>query len=555
MPFLFQPSHAWLSVGRFSKFLALILLTLGMVLTGAATQAVAAEEVDFVIENGLIYDGSGTLPVQGHVAVRNGKIVSVGSVAAPASQWSIDATGLVIAPGFIDLHTHGDSGVVSPLTRGCVNYLTQGCTTLITGNCGMGPVDVGAYYKQMEAGGVGANVGHLIPQGALRSEVVGKENRAPSDDELTKMRQLVQKGMSDGAWGMSTGLIYTPSTYASTSELIELAKVVASNNGLYASHIRGEESGLLESVQEAIKIGREAQIPVHVSHLKVKGTPQWGMLKLAIALIEEARSKGMTITADQYPYIAASTSLEATVFPAWSRSGGLQQLVKRLDDPTSGNKIREEVQKSLSEKEDGKQIVIASFSPRPDWIGKNLKQIADQEKTTSLKLTESIMRQGGASIVNFAMSEEDVRSAMTCDWVATASDGGIHLPGANRPHPRSYGTFPRKIGHYSIREQVLPLEQAIRSSSGLPADILGLTDRGYLRVGQAADIVVFSSKDLIDQATFDKPFEYSSGIHYVFVNGAPAIYNQIPTGALAGQVLRKPEHSSTENKQSKTKEQ
>ncbi|WP_437193435.1 N-acyl-D-amino-acid deacylase family protein [Planctomicrobium sp. SH527] len=540
MPLEFQRSHALKLSGRLCRRFALVGLFLGTMFAASATRVVQADDVDFIIENGLIYDGSGATPVQGHVAVKDGNIVSVGSGAAPSSLWRIDAAGLVIAPGFIDLHTHGDSGVVSPLARGCVNYLTQGCTTLITGNCGMGPADVGAYYKQMEIGGIGANVGHLIPQGTLRLEVVGKENRPPTKGELAKMRSIVQQGMQDGAWGMSTGLIYTPSTYASTSELIELAKVVASHKGIYASHIRGEESGLLDSVNEALRIGREAEIPIHISHLKVKGTPQWGMLKLAIALVEQARSNGMTVTADQYPYTAASTSLEATIFPAWSRSGGLLQLIKRLDDPASADKIREEVQKSLSEKEDGKQIVIATFSARPDWVGKNLKQIAELEKISSLELAESIMRQGGASIVNFAMSEEDVRSAMACDWVATASDGSVHLPGANRPHPRSYGTFPRKIGYYSIREQVLPLEQAIRSSSGLPADILGLTDRGYLRIGQAADIVIFSPKELIDQATFEKPFQYSSGIHYVFVNGTPAIYDRVPTGAQAGKVLRKP---------------
>lgn len=542
----FIPRHQTGFVRIQAAFSCLGGILLGGLLMLASAGTVQAEEADFVIENGLIHDGSGQAPVLGHVAVTNGKIVSVGTGPGPDSNWRIDATGQVIAPGFIDLHTHGDNGVVSPRSRGCVNYLTQGCTTIITGNCGMGPIDVKDYYHQIETGGTGTNVGHLLPQGTLRSKVVGKENRLPTEDELVRMKQIVQQGMRDGAWGMSTGLIYTPSTYAQTAELVELAKVVAAEKGLYASHIRGEESGLLGSVREAILIGREAKIPVHISHLKVKGTPQWGTLKLATAMIEQARNDGMRLTADQYPYIASSTSLEATIFPAWSRSGGVPKLVQRLNDPESGPKIRSEVQRSLDEKEQGKQIVIAMFRPRPDWVGKNLKTIADQERKTPLEIAESIMQQGGASIVNFAMSEEDVRSAMVFDWVATASDGGVFLPGANRPHPRSYGTFSRKIGHYSIREQVLPLAQAIRSCSGLPAEILGLSDRGYLRKGLAADIVVFDPKELIDRATFEQPFQYSAGIRYVFVNGTVAVYQGTPTGAAAGRALRRQQHASPE---------
>lgn len=525
---------------RVQFFLCGVLAGLLSLLTSSDT--VRAEEVDLVIEQGLIHDGSGNQPFTGHVAVSKGKIVSVGPGKAPEARWRIDAAGLIVAPGFIDLHTHGDSGVIASQTRACVNYVTQGCTTIITGNCGMGPTDVGKYYSQIETGGTGVNVGHLLPQGTLRAEVVGQENRPASADELDRMRWLTKEAMSQGAWGISTGLIYTPSTYASTDELIELAKVIASTGGLYASHIRGEESGLLDSVREAILIGQKAGVPLHISHLKVKGSPQWGTLKLATALIEEAHRQGLTITADQYPYIAASTSLEATIFPPWSRSGGLQQLIKRLDDPETCRKIHAEVQQSLNEKEQGEQIVLATFRPHPDWVGMNLKQLADREQTTPLAIAESIIRQGGASIVNFAMSEEDVQGAMVLPWVATASDGAVLLPGANRPHPRSYGTFPRKIGHYSLREQVLPLEQAIRSSTGLPADILGLSDRGYLRAGQAADLVIFDPKELIDRATFDQPFRTATGMRYVFVNGTPVLFDGTPTGALAGTALRRQQH-------------
>jgi len=499
----------------------------------------SAERVDYVIENGTIHDGTGKVIERGYVAVRNGKIDALGSGNGPTCEYRIDATGLVICPGFIDLHTHSDRGIVDPKARGAVNYLLQGCTTSVTGNCGMGPIDVQKFYDNVDKAGAGTNVAHLLPQGELRSQVVGKVNRKANKEELQEMQRLAVKAMQDGAWGMSTGLIYTPSTYADTEELTALAKVIGAKGGIYASHIRGEEEGLVSSIQEAIRIGADAEVPVHVSHLKVKGTPNWGTLRLAIELIKKARNEGQRVTADQYPYIAASTSLAATIFPPWSMSGGVDQLVKRLDEQEVGVKVRAAVGKSLSIKEDGKQIVIAQYSPRPDWVGKHLREIAKSEQKTPLQIAEEIMRNGGAQIVNFAMNEEEVRNAMTNPWVATASDGGVMVPDATRPHPRNYGAFPRKIGHYAIREKVIPLNQAIRSATGLPADILGLTDRGYLKPGQAADIVVFDPNTIIDTATFEKPHQYADGMQYVFVNGVAAVYEGTPTGALAGNALRK----------------
>lgn len=505
---------------------------------------VLAQDADLVIENGMIYDGTGASPIKGFVLVKDGKIVAVGQGTPPPAKRRIDASNLIVAPGFIDLHTHSDSGVVASATRGCVNYLLQGCTTSVTGNCGMGPIDVQKFYTQIDSAGAGTNVAHLLPQGQLRQEVIGAVDRKTTPEELDEMRRLARKAMEDGAWGMSTGLIYTPSTYATTEELIEIAKVIGAGGGIYASHIRGDEGGLLGSVKEAIRIGQEAKLPTHISHFKVKGTPNWGTLRLAIELIENARVAGNRVTADQYPYVASSTSLAATIFPPWSLSGGTKQLIARLEDPESGARIRDEVSKSLEIKEDGKQIVIALYRPRPDWTGKHLREIAETEKTTPLVIAETIMRNGGAQIVNFAMSEEDVRLAMTYSWVATASDGSVKLPGSDQPHPRSYGTFPRKIGHYSVREQVIPLEQAIRSATGLPADILGMTDRGYLKAGLAADITIFDAEKIIDNATFDNPHQYATGIQYVFVNGVPAVHQGTPTGALAGRALRHTSPSS-----------
>lgn len=492
-----------------------------------------------VFRNATIYDGSGAPPVIGHVSIDKGKITSLGQGDGPEATWVIDAKGLVIAPGFIDLHTHSDPSVTSVNSRACTNYIMQGCTTSVTGNCGSGPVDVADYYKKINTPGAGTNVAHLLPQGSLRSQVVGSENRKPTPEELAKMRALAKKAMDDGAWGMSTGLIYLPGSYSSTEELIEIASEIAAGGGFYASHIRGEASTLLPSILEAIEIGEKAGCPTHISHIKAADTPNWGSIGQAIALIETAQRKGLKVTADQYPYTAFSTTLEPTIFPNWARSGGRKELIARLNDPETGPKIREEVAREIKTSDDGRQVVISSCSRYPQYVGKNLYEIGQMDKITATEAVEKITRAGGARIVKFAMSEDDVRTAMTYPWVATASDASAGLPTADRPHPRGYGTFPRKIGHYAIREQVISLEQAIRSATGLPADILGFKDRGYLKTGYAADIVVFDPQSFIDKATFEEPYQYAEGMQFVLVNGTMAVYKGTPTGALAGRALQK----------------
>ncbi|MCH7687968.1 MAG: D-aminoacylase [Planctomycetes bacterium] len=507
----------------------------------SAVHSTAAQEIidaDILLKNGTIYDGSGKAAVQGDVAIRGDRIVAVGKFQVGAVNMQLDCTGLVIAPGFIDLHNHSDRQVISPKTRGNVNYLMMGCTTVLTGNCGSGPVDVGEYYNKIDAAGAGTNVAHLLPQGALRNDVMATADRAPTADELQQMKQLAAKAMQDGAWGMSTGLIYVPSSYAKTDELIEIAKVIAKHNGIYASHIRNENVQLLAAVDEAMQIGKQAGLPVHISHFKSSGRDSWGLVRRAAEMIEKARQSGQTVTADQYPYIASSTSLDAILIPTWARSGGRKKLIERFDDPELSKRIRDAMAENLVKRNGGEAVRIASYSKRQDWVGKNLVQISTAEKITPLQLAEQISRNGGAAIVNFSMNEDDVRHIMQIAWVATASDGGAKIPGPDRPHPRSYGTFSRKIGHYSLREKVLPLEQAIRSGSGLPADILGLKDRGYLKKGMFADILVFDPQEFIDTATFDNPHQYSLGAKYVFVNGQPAVFNGHPTGALAGKALK-----------------
>lgn len=353
------------------------------------------------------------------------------------------------------------------------------------------------------------------------------------------MRELAGKAMEDGAWGMSTGLIYVPSSYASTDELVAIAEVVSEKGGIYASHIRGEGSGLLDSINEAIEIGRRARLPVHVSHFKSSGRDNWGLVRVAVDVITRAREKGQRITADQYPYRASSTSLDATLLPSRMRSGGRTEMVKRLDDPETGKAMVDAIRTALEKRDDGEAVRIARYNPRKDWVGKSVAQIAEEEKKPPLDIALEIIRGGGAAIVNFSMDEADVRFVMRVPWVATASDGRAYLPGPDRPHPRSYGTFPRKLGYYAIKQGNLPLAQAVRSASGLPADILGMKDRGYIRVEQVADVTVFDPQELIDAASFNDPHQYSLGVRYVLVNGRLAVYRGTATGALAGRALEK----------------
>ena len=508
---------------------------------GVQASGVSAE---VVIENVRIHDGSGREEFVGDLAIRDGRIVAVGSVAVSGDPRRIDGTGLIAAPGFIDLHTHCDRGITKHPTRLNKNYLTQGVTTVVTGNCGFGPWDVQTFLEQVDVEGAGTNVAHLIPHGAVRSRIMGSAKRVPTDAELEQMKQLVDQGMQSGAWGISTGLIYTPSSYADTDELIALSRVVGRHGGLYASHIRGEGVGLLDSVNEAIEIGRQANLPVHISHMKASGKPAWGLATGAIRLIQQARQQGLTVTADQYPYVASSTSLAAMVMPEAYRS--TNRLHEALADPARAAALRTVLTANLRARSDGAALMIASYGPQPAWHGRNLADLAAEQGCSVEDLVLQIQQNGGARMVNFGMQEQEVRQIMQQPFVATASDGGSMVPDDSVPHPRNYGCFPRKIGRYAIEWQVVSLSDAIRSSTGLPADIFGFRDRGYLREDLVADIVVFDPETFRDVATFEAPHQYSTGVRYLLVNGQLAIDNGQVTGVLAGRALKHPGTQASE---------
>lgn len=497
-------------------------------------------DADFVLKGGLIIDGTGKMAVLGDIAVKRERIVAIGLFPVTPGTKTFDTSKLIIAPGFIDMHTHSDFPILKVPTNANLNYLFQGVTTAVTGNCGSGHVDTETFYKDLLKVKVGSNVAHQIPHNDIRSAAMGNVNRAPTEVELKKMADLATKAMKDGAWGLSTGLIYNPGTYAKTPELITLAKIVSSHGGFYASHIRDEGSDVLPAINEALTIGKEANLPVHISHIKVSGRSVWGKSVDVLAILTQARKNGIKVTADQYPYIASSTSLTATLIPTRFREGERAELVKRFEDPELGVLLRKAIADSLESKNGGSDLRIAFYAPKPGYVGKNIVEIAKMTGKSPVDLVVEIEKNGGAQIVHFGMNDEDMRLFMRQDFVATASDGGARVPDtASVPHPRNYGTFPRKIGFYSIQEKLIPLEMAIRSASGLPADIMGLKDRGYLKIGYFADIVVFNPDTFRDKATYDKPHQYAVGISHVLVNGTFAIMDGKPTGKLAGKPLKK----------------
>ncbi len=508
------------------------------------TDLVAA---DYVIEGATIYDGSGTKPFRGDLVVREKQIVGIHRANEPIPKYAgnprrIDARGLILAPGFIDLHTHCDLGapkITEDKGRANANYLFQGVTTVVTGNCGSGPVDTAAYFRLLESDGVGTNVIHQAPHNSIRNQVMGNANRDPTPQELQQMQNLVEQAMKDGAFGLSTGLIYNPGTYAKTEEIIALAKIAARYQGFYASHIRDEGVNVLVALEEAIRIGREAKLPVHISHIKATGKKAWGKSVEEIALIERARREGLMVTADQYPYPASSTSLAATVVPARFREGKAEEYRRRFDDPEFAPKLRAAIEAAFDGRDGGSRIRIARYRTKPEWQGKDLATIAQMEGKSLVDIVFDIEKAGGASVINFGMSEEDVRLLMRQPWVATASDGSTQVESDTVPHPRSYGTFSRKIGYYAIAEKLIPLEQAIYSCTGLPAEILRLKDRGVVSVGKVADLVVFDPANFRDQATFDKPHQLTVGVRYLFVNGKLAIDQGKLSNPRAGQPIRR----------------
>lgn len=516
-----------------------------LVLSGALvvpTDNCLAVDADILLRGGTIYDGSGAEGRSGDVAIKGERIIAIGRFEIGKIGRTIDCTGLLVAPGLIDLHTHCDGSIMNSATRDNLNYLTQGCTTVVTGNCGGGKGDIARFLADVDHNGAGTNIAHLVPQGNVRQTVLHNKLGPATAEEIARMQAIVDDGMRAGAWGLSTGLIYAPGCHAGMEEIAELAKTAASHGGIYATHLRSEEDRLLQAIEEALEIGRRARIPVHIAHFKSNGKPNWGHLRDAIALIEKARKDGLVVTADQYPYIACATSLDSFLLPHDKIPDGRYKVIQRMKaDPQFDQSIRELIRSQLSLT---RTIALSACKTAP-WRGRHLAEIAETENMDIVDLVLKLHAEGAARAVSFSMNEDDVALGMTIPWVATGSDGSgqVANPGSSF-HPRSFGTFARKIGLYSLQKNVIPLAQAIRSCSGLPADILGLPDRGYLREGAYADIVVLDPKNYLDRATYEEPGVHSTGVCCLLLAGALAIDSGKPTGKLHGRALRHQSHQA-----------
>lgn len=511
----------------------------------SASTLLQAQSFDLVIKNGKIIDGSGNSWYYGDVGVRQGKIVFIGKKEKYDATKIVDAKGLIIAPGFIDVHAHIEGGEVTVPTAD--NFIFDGVTSVVTGNCGGSNLAVADYFKRIDSVKTSINIATLIGHNTVRRAVLGDANREPSPDEQNRMESLIEKAMKEGAVGMSTGLIYVPGTYAKTPEVVGLAKVASAYNGVYASHIRDEGDQVNEAVSEAISIGREAKIPVEISHFKVTYKPNWGRSIETIGLVERARLEGLDVTMDQYPYVASSTTLDTTL-PTWVFSGGRDSLKIRLSNPTLRNQIKKEMVTALKEKKlkNYSYAQVARYAPDTTYNGKNISQInvlkgrkpkAINEAETILEMVAAINR---TQMVYFSMDEKDLTRILQYPFNMIASDAGIAKFGSGMPHPRAYGTNARVLGRYVREQKVIRLEEAIRRMSSLPAQKFNLRDRGLVREGMAADLVVFDEQTVGDAATYTTPHAYSNGFSYVIVNGETVVENGKHTGVRSGQVLKGP---------------
>ena len=517
--------------------LATVLLLFSLT-TGPAAQP--QSRYDLVILGGQIVDGTGTPPRRADVAINGNRIAAVGRFAKGDARQAVDATGLIVAPGFIDVHTHADDLVEHPRAE---NFVRMGVTTIVAGNCGSSALDVGKALADVDRAGVSVNFATLIGHNSVRREVMGTVNRDPTMAEISKMKSLVWRAMADGAVGFSTGLQYVPGTYAKTGEIIELARVAGNEGGVYASHMRNEGTALEEAVAETIRVGETAGCRVQISHLKVDSPSRWGASAKALALIDEARRRGTIVEADQYAYSAASSSLGIR-FPAWSLEGGQEQIVERLSDTGTWAKIKAEMRSLLAERglSDLSFAVVASYRPDPSLNGLSMKQVAAKlqgadSADAQFEAARTMMLAGGASMVYHFMSDQDIDRIMRHPQVGVASDSSVLTLGEGVPHPRGYGNNARVLGEYVRTRRVITLEEAVRKMTSLPADQFRLAGRGRLAQGSFADIVVFDRATVGDTATFDKPHAYARGIPYVLVNGVLVVKNGEHTGAKPGTAL------------------
>jgi len=508
-----------------------------LLVCGQRSVGLVQPQYDLLIAGGQVVDGTGTPPRRADIGIRGGRIAAVGTISRAEAREIIDVLGLIVAPGFIDVHTHADDLAEHPRAD---NFVRMGVTTIVAGNCGSSAVDIGKALAAVEQAKPSINFATLVGHNTVRRQVMGTENRQPSIPELDKMKALVWRGMADGAVGFSTGLQYVPGTYAHAWEIIELARVAGNEGGIYASHMRNEGTALEEAVTETIRIGEMTGARVQISHLKVDSPSRWGASAKALGLIDAARKRGILVEADQYAYSAASSTLGIR-FPSWALEGGQPKIAERLEDAATWAKIKGEMRALLAERglADLSFAVVASYRADPSLNGLSMKQVAArlggaETADAQFEAARTMMLAGGASMVYHFMSDEDIDRIMRHPQVGIASDSSVLTMGDGVPHPRGYGNNARVLGEYVRTRKVISLEEAVRKMTSLPADHFRFANRGRIAVGNFADITIFDRATIGDAATFEKPHAYARGIVHVLVNGVPVVRNGDHTGAKAG---------------------
>jgi len=519
--------------GRLRRAFTIAVVASGPFVPAIGALAAQGAPADLLIRNGRVIDGSGVPEHGADVAISGDRITFVGDAARAniRARRTIDARGLIVAPGFIDPHTHTleDLSSDDPKRRANVDYLMQGVTTVITGNDGGGPYDVARTLAKWKADGVGSNGALLVGYGSVRQAVMGMSDAKAQRRQLDSMRALVDKGMREGALGMSTGLYYAPQSYATTDEVIAMAKVAAKYGGIYDTHLRDESSytvGLLAAIREAIRIGHEAGMSTHISHIKALGADVWGRSDSAIAIIEAARNAGDNVSANQYPYTASGSSVGASLLPRWAEVGGRDSLRARVANPTTKTRLVTDMTENLRRRGGARSLLITSTRDT-SILGRTLEDIAKARDASPVEAAIQIIVAGDASVASFNMDERDIVAFMRRPWVMTGSDGSAG-------HPRKYGTFPKKWAEYVRGKKVLTPEQFVRQSSAATAETFGIKDRGVLAKGNYADVVVFDDATFRDHATYQNPTELATGMKYVIVNGQVAVDAGVYTGITAG---------------------
>ncbi|HEY5691417.1 MAG TPA: D-aminoacylase [Cyclobacteriaceae bacterium] len=501
------------------------------------------QEYDIIIKNGMVYNGSGKTAIKAGIAIKGDKIVKVGDLGNATATREIDAAGLAVAPGFIDLHAHLDPLLNLP---GAESAIRQGVTTSLGGPDGSSPWPLGKYLEKADSLGMGMNVAFLIGHNTIRRNIMQLENREPAPVELDSMKAQVAQGMKDGAFGISTGLKYLPGAFSKVEEVIALSEVASQYGGIYTSHLREEGIGLIEAVAEAINIGRLANIPVVLTHHKAIGTKMWGASVKTLAMVDSARQQGIDVMIDQYPYNASYTGI-AVLIPSWAMAGGRDDFKKRTENKVLKDSIKKGIVHNILYDRGGadlKRIQFALVNWKKDLEGRTLYDWLVEKKMeptvqNGAELVIESQLNGGASCVYFAMEEADVERIMKHPQTMIASDGRLVSPGDGHPHPRWYGTFPRVLGVYVREKKILALEVAIQKMTSMPADRLGLPDRGWIKENSFADIVVFNPETVKEKATFQEPHQYPEGIDYVLVNGKLAVDGGVYQDIRSGKVLRR----------------